>query len=203
MSLMSTSRRPGLQRRGGRAAVELPGPEGAYSPHAAEPVEPRPAEPRGPRPGGTRDPRPDRLAARRARQSSMPLSLFERETLITDVLNELFGLGPLEALLADPEISDILVNRADQIFIEREGRLEADRPGVQGRPAPAADHRAHRQLGRPPHRRVEPDGGRAACRRLACQRRSSRRWRSTVPCSRSADSAPTGSGRRTSSSASR
>jgi pilus assembly protein CpaF len=55
----------------------------------------------------------------------MPLSLFERETLIADVFNELFGLGPLEALLADPEISDILVNRADQIFVEREGRLEA------------------------------------------------------------------------------
>jgi pilus assembly protein CpaF len=58
-------------------------------------------------------------------KSSMPLSLFERETLITDVFSELFGLGPLEALLADPDISDILVNRADQVFIEREGRLEA------------------------------------------------------------------------------
>ena len=54
----------------------------------------------------------------------MPLSLFERETLISDVLNELFGLGPLEALLADPTISDILVNRYDQVYIEREGRLE-------------------------------------------------------------------------------
>ncbi len=59
-----------------------------------------------------------------AERASMPLSLFERETLITDVFNELFGLGPLEVLLADPSISDILVNRADQIFIEREGRLE-------------------------------------------------------------------------------
>jgi pilus assembly protein CpaF len=54
-----------------------------------------------------------------------PLSLFEREALITDVLHELFGLGPLEVLLADPSISDILVNRADQIYIEREGKLEA------------------------------------------------------------------------------
>src|SRR5262245_42188329 len=35
-----------------------------------------------------------------------PLSLFERETLIADVINELFGLGPLEALLRDPGISD-------------------------------------------------------------------------------------------------
>src|SRR5512144_2906637 len=36
-----------------------------------------------------------------------PLSLQERETIVIDVLNELFGLGPLEALLADPDISDI------------------------------------------------------------------------------------------------
>ena len=55
---------------------------------------------------------------------SVPLSLFERETLITDVFHELFGLGPLEALLADRSISDILVNRCDQIYVEREGRLE-------------------------------------------------------------------------------
>jgi pilus assembly protein CpaF len=53
-----------------------------------------------------------------------PLSQFEREALITDVLDELFGLGPLETLLADPSISDILVNRHDQVYIEREGRLE-------------------------------------------------------------------------------
>src|SRR5262245_17244892 len=43
---------------------------------------------------------------------STPLSLLEREQLIVDVMNELFGLGPLEALLRDPSISDILVNRA-------------------------------------------------------------------------------------------
>jgi pilus assembly protein CpaF len=53
-----------------------------------------------------------------------PLSRFEREALIGDVLNELFGLGPLEELLVDPSISDILVNRFDRIYIERDGRLE-------------------------------------------------------------------------------
>jgi pilus assembly protein CpaF len=53
-----------------------------------------------------------------------PLSLHERENIVIDVLNELFGLGPLEALLLDPEISDILVNRYDQIYIEKNGRLE-------------------------------------------------------------------------------
>ncbi|HEX5109964.1 MAG TPA: CpaF family protein [Vicinamibacterales bacterium] len=54
----------------------------------------------------------------------VPLSLSEREALVGDVLNELFGLGPLEALLKDPSISDILVNKSSQVFIEREGRIE-------------------------------------------------------------------------------
>src|SRR5580765_4176326 len=56
--------------------------------------------------------------------AAMPLSRFEREALISDVVNELFGLGPLEALLRDPSISDILVNRYNQVFIERNGKLE-------------------------------------------------------------------------------
>jgi pilus assembly protein CpaF len=56
--------------------------------------------------------------------ATTPLSLHEREAVIGDVINELFGLGPLEQLLKDPSISDILVNRYDRIYIEREGRLE-------------------------------------------------------------------------------
>jgi pilus assembly protein CpaF len=59
-----------------------------------------------------------------AETRTTPLTLYEREALITDVLHELFGLGPLEALLADPNISDILVNRHDQVYVEREGKLE-------------------------------------------------------------------------------
>jgi pilus assembly protein CpaF len=54
-----------------------------------------------------------------------PLSLFERELLVTDVLHELFGLGPLEGLLADAAVSDILVNRFDQVYVERNGKLES------------------------------------------------------------------------------
>jgi pilus assembly protein CpaF len=48
----------------------------------------------------------------------------ERERLIAEVLDETFGLGPLEVLLADPTITDILVNGPHQIYIERRGRLE-------------------------------------------------------------------------------
>jgi pilus assembly protein CpaF len=53
-----------------------------------------------------------------------PLSLAERENLVNDVLHELFGLGPLEVLLEDSSISDILVNGPHQVFIERNGLLE-------------------------------------------------------------------------------
>jgi pilus assembly protein CpaF len=65
------------------------------------------------------------LAGLLARETqAVPLSLFERECLIADVINELFGLGPLEALLRDPEVADILVNRFDQVYVERNGQLE-------------------------------------------------------------------------------
>jgi pilus assembly protein CpaF len=53
-----------------------------------------------------------------------PLSSYERESLVADVLDEIFGLGPLEVLLKDRDISDILVNRHDQVYIERNGKLE-------------------------------------------------------------------------------
>ena len=56
--------------------------------------------------------------------ATTPLSMSEREALMTDVFDELFGLGPLEALLSDPTVSDILVNRCDQVYVEREGKLE-------------------------------------------------------------------------------
>ena len=48
----------------------------------------------------------------------------ERQKLVSEIQDEVFGLGPLEPLLHDPTICDILVNRYDQIYIERQGRLE-------------------------------------------------------------------------------
>jgi pilus assembly protein CpaF len=55
---------------------------------------------------------------------STPMNLQERERLAQEVLDEVFGLGPLEPLLADPTISDILVNTYKQVYIERRGMLE-------------------------------------------------------------------------------
>lgn len=54
-----------------------------------------------------------------------PLSDFERERLAREIHAEIFGLGPLEQLMKDPGISDILVNGFNQIYIERAGKLES------------------------------------------------------------------------------
>ena len=56
---------------------------------------------------------------------STPMNLQERERLAQEVLDEVFGLGPLEPLLADPTVSDILVNTYKHVYIERKGMLEA------------------------------------------------------------------------------
>src|SRR5882724_7745105 len=55
---------------------------------------------------------------------AVPLSFAERERLAREILDEIFGLGPLEPLLKDPSVSDILVNRFDRVYIERSGKLE-------------------------------------------------------------------------------
>lgn len=54
----------------------------------------------------------------------VPLTFTERERLAREILDEIFGLGPLEILLQDPSISDILVNRWNQVYVERAGRLQ-------------------------------------------------------------------------------
>jgi pilus assembly protein CpaF len=55
---------------------------------------------------------------------AVPLSFAERERLSREILDEIFGLGPLEQLLKDPTISDILVNRYNKVYVERAGKLE-------------------------------------------------------------------------------
>jgi pilus assembly protein CpaF len=54
---------------------------------------------------------------------NVPMTLAERERLIEEVLDEVFGLGPLEPLLKDPSISDIMVNGFDNVYVERAGKL--------------------------------------------------------------------------------
>ena len=56
-------------------------------------------------------------------EEALPMTVVEREKLIEEILDEVFGLGPLEPLLKDPAISDIMVNGFDNVYIERSGRV--------------------------------------------------------------------------------
>jgi pilus assembly protein CpaF len=65
-----------------------------------------------------------RAAEELCRQSPEILSLSEREHLVNEVLDETFGLGPLEPLMRDPGVTDILINGPKTVYVERQGRLE-------------------------------------------------------------------------------
>ncbi len=64
------------------------------------------------------------LAVQLAAQSAETMTDLEREQLVAEVMSEVFGLGPLDPLMSDPSISDILVNGASTVYVERNGRLE-------------------------------------------------------------------------------
>ncbi len=64
------------------------------------------------------------LAVRLVQQAPEALSPVERERLIEELMDEVFGLGPLEQLMKDPRITDILVNGPRTVYIERRGRLQ-------------------------------------------------------------------------------
>jgi pilus assembly protein CpaF len=78
---------------------------------------------------GTMDEDELRIEVRRAaedlcRQSADLLNLSERERLVSEVIDETFGLGPLEPLMRDPLVTDIMINGAKTAYVERNGRLE-------------------------------------------------------------------------------
>src|SRR5262249_24517953 len=57
-------------------------------------------------------------------EAAAPLSLGQRQFIVRRIEDEVMGHGPLEPLLADPTVSDILVNGANQVYVERRGKLE-------------------------------------------------------------------------------
>src|SRR5436305_3800245 len=63
------------------------------------------------------------VLAKILREDHLPISVPERNRLAEEILDEVFGLGPLEPLLKDPTISDILVNTYKNVYIERHGKL--------------------------------------------------------------------------------
>src|SRR5882757_7891854 len=64
-----------------------------------------------------------RVVERLLEDERVPMTAAEQNRIIEEVLDEVLGLGPLEPLLKEPSISDILVNRHDKVFIERGGKL--------------------------------------------------------------------------------
>ena len=94
----------------------------------------------------------------------------ERERLVDEVLDETFGLGPLEMLLKDPTISDILINGPKNVYCRTPRQDGKDQRRLPRQQPPDADHRPHHLEGRPPRGRNLPDGRCPHARRLAFQR---------------------------------
>ncbi len=65
------------------------------------------------------------IANRLINDASAPLSLMQRRHVVRQIEDEVMGLGPLEPLLADPTVSDILVNGPHQVYVERAGKIES------------------------------------------------------------------------------
>jgi pilus assembly protein CpaF len=57
-------------------------------------------------------------------EESAPLSLEQRRRIVQEIENEVMGLGPLEPLLSDPKVADILVNGPNQVYVEKNGKLQ-------------------------------------------------------------------------------
>src|SRR5690242_19745149 len=116
-----------------------------------------------------------------------PMSGRERERLSLEVLDEVFGLGPLEPLLQDPTISDILVNGHNQVYVERGGMLEETNIRFKDNA-----HLMHiidkivSDIGR--HVDESSPWWTRACPTDPASTSSSRRWQSTVRISRFAGS---------------
>jgi len=64
------------------------------------------------------------MVTRLLQEEPEALNDIERRTLIRDIQHEMLGFGPIELLMADPTVSDILINSHEQIYVERKGRLE-------------------------------------------------------------------------------
>ena len=103
-------------------------------------------------------------------EDQVPLTTEQRQRLISDVQDDVLGHGPLQRLLDDVTVTEIMVNGPDQIFIEQNGRLTRSSRPLRVRGAVAPRDRAHRLPGRAPDRRVVAAGGRPPARRLARQR---------------------------------
>ena len=85
-------------------------------------------------------------------EEKVPLTVEQQRRLVRDVSDDVLGHGPLQRLLDDVDVTEIMVNGYDTVYIERAGQDHAVRGEVHIRGPPAQDHRADRLQGRPPDR---------------------------------------------------
>ena len=103
-------------------------------------------------------------------QAETGISRDDRERLTTEIADDILGYGPLERLLADDSITEIMVNGAGRDLDRAPGPALRDDCALHGRVAPAPDHQQDRRPGRPADRRGLADGRRAPARRQPRQR---------------------------------
>ncbi len=104
--------------------------------------------------------------------AELKVTLNRREQFALEkvLIDELLGFGPLEELLNDPDVSDIMVNGPDQTYIEKKGKLIIAPIRFRDETAPVPDRPAHREPGRPPRRPDHPAGRRPLEGRQPCER---------------------------------
>ncbi|MFP3656134.1 CpaF family protein, partial [Burkholderia sp. SIMBA_052] len=66
----------------------------------------------------------EQLVLEIAAHERLNVTISEQIQIVSELLNDMFGVGPIEPLLADDSVTDVLVNGPDQIYVERHGRLE-------------------------------------------------------------------------------
>ena len=88
------------------------------------------------------------------------LNATELRSIVRLLVDDMVGLGPLEPLLTDETVTDIMVNGPHQVYVERKGKVELTDVVVPRRPARPARRDPHRHRGRPPGRRVDAAGRR-------------------------------------------
>ncbi len=195
-------RRSDQQPRDRPAATELSGAQGQDPQRPAEPPEPRAADADGAE-GGRAGNSPHHPRDHRAQQRDDAAQPHRARDARRRRAQRALRPGPARSAAARSEHLGHPRQPLRSGLRRARWPARADRHRLPRRPAPDADHRAHRQHRRPPHRRVEPDGRRAGCGTARASTRSSRRSRSTGRRSRSGVSAPAASAPKTWSSAKR
>ena len=132
-------------------------------------------------------PQVDRVVRTLLSEQDLRLPPSDEERLVKEIRDETFGLGPIEPLLHDPEISDILVNTHRQVYVERRGQLELTHDHVPRRPTCESSSTASCRASAAASTKLRPTST-PACRTARASTPSSRRWRSTARSCRSAAS---------------